>query len=278
MTVTETTNPTIIDGDVVITVEHIGPARARQLLNTYDPAFRKFRPSYAEGLARDMENGEFLFNGDPIRVRANRLTDGQHRMWGVEASDTTQKFLVIYELPEEVYDTLDKGLARNFGDSLRRRGFNNVSMRTALVKIIDRWNQGLSLGDTKRRTDAELDAIHNSNMDKINWSISNAVSTSYKIHMPPAMVAFAWWILGQIDATQAKTFLVGVAEGENLTKGNPIYTLRERLRNDAEERYSRNEYAHLVFQAWNAFRDERKLERCSFPSGIVSRDNMAVPR
>ncbi|MFI6737421.1 hypothetical protein ACIBI9_31235 [Nonomuraea sp. NPDC050451] len=279
MTETEVTYPTLTDGDVTVWFEDIGPSRADELLKTYKVDYRKFRPSYAEGLARDMENGNWNFDGSPIRIDIEEnLFDGQHRLNAVRKSKTTQRFCVIAGLPVKAYDTTDSGLARTYADSLRRRGYNNVSMRTALIKLIDRWNNGLSLGDTKRRTPPELDAVHNKNMDSINWAISNTVSTSYKVDMPPAMVAFAWWSLGQLDTTDCKTFMVGVAEGENLRKGQPIYTLRERLRNDAEERYTRNEYAHLTFQAWNAFRDSKELTRLQFPSGLVSRDNMAVPR
>lgn len=279
MSVSEITYPTLTDGDVVVWFEDIGPARAEELLKTYKVDYRKFKPSYAEGLARDMQNGDWIFDGSPIRIDIeDNLFDGQHRLRAVAKSNTTQRFQIIAGLPVKAYDTTDTGLARTYGDSLRRRGFNNVSMRTALVKLIDRWKGGQSLGDTKRRTAPELDAVHNDNLDSINWAISNAVSTSYKVHMPPAMVAFSWWALGQISYTDCKTFMVGVAEGENLRKGQPIYTLRERLRNDAEEHYSRNEYAHLTFQAWNAFRDGKEIHRLQFPSGVVSRDNMAVPR
>lgn len=279
MTEAHTTNPTLTDGDVEVWFERVGPARAKQLLETYKVDYRKYRPSYGEGLARDMASGHWNFDGAPLRIdRENNFFDGQHRLNAVILSDTIQNFLIISGLPVEAYNTADTGLARNYGDTLRRRGYSNVTMRTALVKLIDRWEQVYSLNDTRRRTTPELDAIHDKYVDTISRAVANALSTDRKVDMPPALVSFSWWLLSSIDLVQAKTFLLAVAEGENLRKGQPAYTLRERLRHDAEMPHTRNEYMHFVFQAWNAFRDGRDLERVALPSGLVSRENMAVPR
>jgi hypothetical protein len=276
MSSTQTT--TIQSGNVVARFEDVGPARAKELLDTYKVDYRKLRPTYRDGLTRDMVNGHWNFDGSPIRIdEEGNLFDGQHRLSAVEQSGTTQRFLIVYGLPVEAYNTTDTGLARTYNDTLRRRGYQNVSQRGALVKLIHRWNTGRSLDDTTRMTASEMDDIHDRYVDSISRAVQLSVSTARKICLPGALVSFSWWLLSRVDSERAYTFLVSVAEGENLRHGQPAYTLRERLRMDIEQRYTRNEYMHLVISAWNAYVENREITRLILPRGIMTRDRMARP-
>lgn len=274
----DTTTPTLKDGNVVVWFENVGPARAAELLNTYEVDYRKFRPTYAEGLARDMANESWNFDGSPIRIdEEDNLFDGQHRLNAVKMSGTSQRFMFVGNLPKNAYDTTDTGLARTYGDTLRRRGFNNVTMRTALIKLIARWERGVSLGDTGRMTLSELDAVGDKYVDSINRAVNMAAGMVKKIELPAALIAFSWWVLSRCDNEKAYTFLVSVAEGEMIRRGMPAFTLRERLRNDAEFGHTRNEYMHLVFQAWNSFYKGEDNHRLVLPKGQTTRENMVTP-
>lgn len=273
-----TTTATIRDGNVVAWFEEVGPERAKELLKTYKTDYRKFRPVYADGLARDKASGNWHFDGSPIRIdEEGNLFDGQHRLHSDIIAGTTTRYLFIAGLPVAAYNTTDTGLARTYGDTLRRRGFQNVNQRTALIKLIDRWERGVSLDDTARKTPSELDSIHDRHVDTVTRAVQMSMSTSKKIFMSQALVAFAWWLLGSIENEQCFTFMVTTAEGENIGRGNPMYTLRERLRNDYENGHTRNEYIYLVIQAWNAYRKGNKIERLQLPSGMVTRDKMVNP-
>lgn len=270
---------TTSEGTIEAFFDKIGPAAAEEILETYKVDYRKLRQRYAEGLSRDMENEHWNFDGSPIRIDADgNLFDGQHRLTAVIMSKQPQHFLVITGLPVRAYDTTDTGLARTYGDTLRRRGFLNVTQRVALIKLIHRWEQGWSLNDTRRLTNSEMDELGDKYIDQINRAVSMAMSTSHKVDMPGALVCLSWFVLSQIDNELAYTFMIGLAEGENLFSGNPIYTLRERLRLDREVTYTRNEYMHFVFSAWNHLRDGSSITRLQLPRGDVTRDNMAVPR
>lgn len=281
MTEDLTMNPTIQSGNIVAWFETVGPERAKQLLSSYKVDYRKYRPTYAEGLARDMVGGHWNFDGSTVRIDdKGNLFDGQHRLNGVILSGEPQEFLFVAGIPTKAYDTTDTGLARTYGDTLRRRGFNNVSLRTALIKLIHRWESGKSLDDTRRMTNSELDAIGDKYVDSINRAVSMAASTTKKVAMPSAIWAFCWWLLSRLDNEQAYTFMVSVAEGEMMRSGMPAYTLRERLKNDVSSgiSHSRNEYAHYVFQAWNNFIAGEKLDRVVLPKGRqVTRENMVTP-
>lgn len=264
--------------------DHVGPARAEQLLKTYHVDYRKYRETYAEGLARDMMSGCWNFDGSPIRIdEEGNLFDGQHRLNAVIMSQTTQEFLMVVGLPKNAYDTTDTGLARTYGDTLRRRGYTNVSLRAALVKLIARYEAGYSLDSTKRLTNSEMDGIHDKYVDSISRASGMAVSVAKKVFTPNAVLAFIWWRLRLVaeesggSPSEADEFMIAVTEGENLSRGMPEYALRNRLINDAEIDHSRMEYAHMFFYAWNSRREGMDLHRITLPRGVTTRDNMADP-
>lgn len=270
----------------------VGPESAKELLSSYNIDYRKLRPTYADGLARDMSpnhigccgndapHSHWRFDGSPIRIdEEDNLFDGQHRLTAVTLSQTEQTFLFIEGLPVSAYDTTDTGLARNFGDTLRRRGYKNVDQRTALIKSIGRWESGRSLGDTKAFRPLELDAIHDKYVDSINRIVGLVVGSSKKVDMPAAAFAFCWWILHQINPEQAYTFMVQLIEGEELKRGMPVFHLRNRLRMERDTKLSRTDYAHLVFQAWNAVRKDEEKTRFVLPNGPggTTRENLEMP-
>ncbi len=271
------TTPTVKDGDVEAWFETVTPARAEQLLKTYKTDYRKYRATYAEGLARDMASGNWNFDGSPIRIDVEGgLFDGQHRLNAVIISKVPQRFLIVSGLPVQAYDTTDTGLARNYGDTLRRRGYQNVHMRSALIKLIARWENGLSLDDSTRMTNSEMDEVLYKYADSINRAVGLATGMVRRSSLSGALLAFSFWVLSRIDNEKAYTFLVSTVEGENLRNGMPAYTLRERLRDSVLLNISRNAYMHMVFTAWNALMDGREITRILVPS-TVTRSNMVMP-
>lgn len=260
---------------VMITLVTVGPEAAKAMLSTYHVDYRKYRRSYGEGLARDMAAGNWVFDGSPIRTDVDdNLIDGSHRLNAVVISNTTQQFLHVGKLPVGAYDTIDTGLARNYADSLRRRGYKNANMRTALVKLIERWESGKSLGDTKRLTMSEIEAIHDKHVDTVSRALSLSVGSVNRCNLPGALLAFSWWLLSEHDATKAKMFMTQFVEGENIRKGMPAYALRSRLYDMQENGAPRNEYMYLVLRAWKAYCDGEEQYRIMLPSGLITREDL----
>jgi len=267
------------DGEVYVWFEYVGPERAKQLLKTYRVDYRKMRPTHRDTLARDMENGYWQFDGSPGRIdEKGNLLDSQHRLHAIIQSNTTQLMLFVGGLPVKAYDTIDQGLPRNYGDLLRKRGYNNVSARTAITKLIARWEEGKSLDATSRYTNSELDMYHDRYGDTITRAIASTMGASRKVDMPPAMISFLWWLLSRIDSNDAYTFMTGVIEGENLRSGMPAKALRDRLRRERDTDLSRMDYAHLTFQAWNAFREGVNIHRLHLTQNVLTRNRLIDPK
>lgn len=263
---TLTPSGTVATTDVLEGVEaffvHIGPALAEQLLKTYhdgDDDYRKYLLKHGESIQRDMANDRWVFNGDTIVLgkpdenNITKLLDGQHRLTGVVKSGRTLVFLVVIGVDEATaYDTINSGVVRKLEDSFRRRKFTNVTLRSALVRILQRFESGASLSSTEKLTYAELNDVHDKYRKGIDRAIQLSTGMTYKIDIPSSLVAFSWWVFMQVDEEVAHKFMTELAEGEGIFKGYPTYTLRARLVNELKSDLNRHQYMKLVFTAFDA--------------------------
>lgn len=267
-----------VDGrQIQVWFEHVGPARAEELLGTYHVNYRKLRPSYALALGTDMEAGNWNFDGSPVRIDEHgNLFDGQHRLTAIRESNTFQWIMFVANLPQGAYLTTDTGLARNYGDSLRMRGYTNVSARASLTKLIARWDQDRNLDSSRRLTNAVADEYHDKYADRISRAVALAGNDVRKIPVPLSVVAFTWFTLLEISVEKAHEFMGSLSEGDSLPRGNPILTLRNRLMRDISFSYTRMQYMYMIFSAWNAFLEGRELNVINVPT-TLTRSNMVEP-
>jgi hypothetical protein len=263
----------------------IGPEFAKKLLETYSVDYRKLRPNHAEDLAMDMRNEKWQLDGSPIRLTSQgHLLDGQHRATALIMSNTRQEFLIVDCLSESTYDTVDtNALSRSYNDILRKRGFSNVSSRTALTKLLLKWDTRTQL-DTREafKSIAELDAVHNPNQERITWAVNNAANLDRNIYVAKSIVSLAFFVLGQVSEVTIKELLSAVAIGEGLYRGTPEFALMNRLKNDRNSGRDKirtpDESMWLITRAWKTYHQNKqrpennqlRLENLVIPSSGVS--------
>jgi hypothetical protein len=91
-----------------MSVETIGPDRAEEYL-TANRGNRNIVQAHVAALARDIRNGQWMFNAQPICFsRSGRLLNGQHRLSAVLEAGQPIEVLVMRGLPEEAFPTYDK--------------------------------------------------------------------------------------------------------------------------------------------------------------------------
>jgi hypothetical protein len=99
-------------------VVQMTPERARELLDQNHDN-RRLSPEAVAKLARDLRDGNFRFNGDAIRVRADGvLADGQHRLAACVEAGVPFQTLLVTGLGRDDVLTLDRGRKRSIGDNL----------------------------------------------------------------------------------------------------------------------------------------------------------------
>lgn len=266
----------------------LGPEMAKRLLDFNTDNYRKVRPKHVNYLTGQMRAGDFLMNGDPIRVREDLIiADGQHRLHALsnQESDTTIEFLIVDNLPEETISTIDSNaINRSYVDHLRRRGYQNATMRSSLVTIYHKWCNDRPLDSTYVASIRELDQVHDPEEAKITHAVSNTVGLARKIKgLPATLVSLSHLILCEHSPLAFMSLLIGVAEGEDIHRGMPAYTLRAQLQRDYDNsiKRTRAELMWFIFKCFdiqhkNTMRwddDQLTIMRLTLPpQGVSTRD------
>lgn len=231
---------------------------------------RSHREALVRQYASDMDAGRWQFNGEPIQFGiSGKLLNGQHRLKAILRSQTTQEFLVGFNLPDNAQLTIDSGARRTAGDALALGGFTHTAAVAAVAKLVvnevidGRWITFLNA----RPTTLQLFETVRAN-PLIQEAAATAVNTLPTNRMgSPSTMGYAWWRLSQLDLVDCEVFFSKLGTLDNLGATSPILALNKRL--TAHKLAHRNGHTVLrqtevityVFQAWNAWRrrDERVL-------------------
>jgi len=190
---------------------------------------RKISTRHVVAIAKDMENGNWEFNGDAIRFSSNgNLVDGQHRLKGCILSGKTFKSIVIRNIDDSAMRTIDGGKRRNYGDHLRIRGYDNASsIGSAISFLIMIAVQAPKLqGNKCVFTTADYDAVLEKH-DGIIESVALAKSTFYKSDALLAAIHYIATCTGYND--QANNFLQSWRDGQFNYDDDPIIYIRNML-------------------------------------------------
>jgi hypothetical protein len=225
---------------------------------------RALRPTHVEALARDMREGRWLYNGDPIRFDKNGdLIDGQHRLHAVILSGKTIDFLVVRGLESRVQETIDIGSKRTAADALRLRGITNSNETAAIVRKFILWETGKRWHFSNFKvTSPQVTELMDADPD-FHVAAEKAVRYRNTIPVPPSVIGFTWLIFSKIDREVAEQFFEQLGTGADLSNGHPVLTLRNRLvglRNESG-RIKDERLIGTICRAWNAHREGRKLHR-----------------
>lgn len=122
-------------------IEMIDAKTATKMLegNTHNRAINQAR---VRQFASDMADGRWMENGESLKFDMNgTLQDGQHRLWAVIESDTSQPMVVVRGLFPEAQDTMDIGASRTTGQILRLNGQTNPNFAAAVAHLLLRWDR-----------------------------------------------------------------------------------------------------------------------------------------
>ena len=248
-------------------VEQIGPDEAAVLLglNTRN---RHIRADHVHTMARDMNHGKWVLNGETIKVGTTRLIDGQHRLLAVIEADTTIETMVIRGLPDDTQDTVDVGHKRNLSDTLSLAGEENSHNLAAAVRYgwyLDNFHEPKKFGVNPSVKELETWLEANPTIrQSINWGRRAGASV---IRFPPSPATALHYLMARIDHQAAGDFWDALSDGTE-KPGNPIYALREVLLRDlaAPHRMSIKHRTALTIKAWNAVRDFREMKTIGWRS------------
>jgi hypothetical protein len=219
-----------------ISEETISPKRAQELLDTYwkKDAQRTPAQSVVDGYARAMKAGHWGLTHQGIAISADdELIDGVQRLLAIVQSGVSVRCVVAREVPartnlgQETIDLIDRGRIRSVGQQLQlRHGYSNGNLIAAAsrsILVISGRAVGVLIGPiTVGNTLAVLDLFGT----QVKYCASNR-SGLPGLRNGVVIGSFAFAMRCQPDDVRAayERFVTG----ENLTRGNPMLTLRNFL-------------------------------------------------
>lgn len=251
----------------------IGPALAARLLE-FNAGNRRLSGSRIEMYARQMREGAWDDrNPEAIVIDTNgKLRNGQHRLTAVIRSGATVWFKVETGVDPAVADVLDTGKPRNAGDVIQmtfdtpgREGtqkataarFRMAYERAPKSPWTDNWAKQLSNSEVRDgylTHQVAIDAVHPAAL---------AISKSAGLRGGVGMWTGVLSLLLDTHAAGVPVFAHRAQTGENLSAGDPVLHLRNRLlvSSPGGTLIRSDLYSRMIVYAWNAFREGRSIAK-----------------
>lgn len=254
---------------IVTQVVDLTPALARVLL-ARNPDNRAISNRVVESYARDMSNGAWSFNGEPVIIsKDGHLNDGQHRCEAVIASGMTISVILVIGPERDTRMTVDQGKARRAGDYLGMSGHVDSLVLAATAKYV--WQvRNIGLLSTKVEnspTKGEILSFVEEHSTLID-SVAAIGKKGSDAAGGRSVLAFAHWVIWNAtgNKTEAHVFIQALVSGHNLGVRSPILYARNRLMSE-RGRLKVNEKAELIYRAWNAYRRGDKVASLPIKGG-----------
>lgn len=245
--------------------------------NKKDPAIARY--------ATDMKNGDWMFDGTPIRFDRNGvLLDGQNRLHALIEANVVLDFVVIRNLDPASQETMDTGVPRSLGDALALRGYPNSAHLGGILRKIVAWQDGHRRSVCKTGAGAVTvkAALHLVEQHPEVVTLTNRARRVYEgSGLPQSIAGMLIWVTEQIDADDADNFFGRLADGQGLIEGDPILTLRNWLQRNMNRGLRDTVEATVVLavtiKAWNAYRRGESITVLSWKSGGARPERFPEP-
>ena len=241
-----------------VSQETITPQRAQEYLDTQSRN-RKVRASHVATLAKAMQDGTFLFSGDPIRFSRNgALIDGQHRLLACIESGIPLVALVITGLTEDTQSVIDTGIKRTPGDIFGLLGYANANTLSATLRWLWRFDHGFYTSYPRRPQVSELEDTFRRHPG-VEASLTPGQNCARLLLK--SLGAALYTLCAEQHPRETTQFFKKLQHGDGLFRGEPLYLLRTRLvRNSASKaKLLDYEMAALTIKAFNAYITGRRL-------------------
>lgn len=274
----------IIDASMNMKIEEITPYYAMKLLemNTNN---RPINKNIINNYTESMKRGKWQYNGDSIRIsKTDCILDGQHRLNAIIKSGLAFQMLVIRGLPDEVFQTIDRGKKRSIGDTLHIKGYNNRFVLSAILMLIYKYNINKKNMFSKEipspSPDQILDIIQN-DPDIINSIeiIDKRGKHTNRGLLPLSLSCFLYHILSKSGyAREARDFFHSIYNGSNIDINNPILFLRNILIEKKRGASIDQKYlTALTIKTWNAYIQNKEKFKITYDGNLEEFPQLYIP-
>ena len=258
---------------VDVKIETLTPQRAREWLATFNYNNRRLQTSNVDSFVRDMRNGDWRLNGQPLCFSAEgRLINGQHRLQACAEAGVEIAFLVARGLPDEAFATYDIQ-ARKSVSALQDQADDEAAEKTdddesdaapkplvnvdprvldAAAKLLWESERGGKVRGVLPTSSEILATLERHPRLRDGY----AQARRMKNIASSGVMTYVIYVVMSEDAKLGADFLASLETGENLTRKNPLLKLRDAILSDRAGRARRDASAHLL-EVWRAYLDWR---------------------
>jgi hypothetical protein len=222
----------------------------------------------------DLAEGRWRYNGEPISFGTNgALLNGQHRLRACSEGEVALDTDVIFGLDPEAMGTIDIGKARTAANIAHLEGVENAPAACAAAHLILlHENAGIQQLGNKDAEPSKTKIIERVRTDRrISVVAGHAVGMGQGLASPRVMT-FCYYLFSAQKPELAEQFFTSLERGTGLTKDNPAYLLRERLRTNSagKAKLPLLELVALFFKAWIAYRGGKPVKCLRWNNSGVS--------
>lgn len=221
-------------------------------------------------LITDLENGDYVFNGDSIVIATNGcVIDGQHRLTAVIQTGISIMVTIVTGVHPDAQSDIDNGKSRTLADHLEILGETNPNMLGGTLTGIQAYEKGA------RGTTSALGITNSTGLaflrehPEIRQISSEAATLAKKIpSLTGKQIATAIWAFDNIDTDDRRDFFYKLSTGAGLSEDHPVLALRAKLLKEvtSNAKLSNVHKMALLFKAWNMYR-EGIMGKLSFRPG-----------
>jgi len=220
---------------------------------------RKTSPTQIDSYAAEMGADAWFLTGESIKIsKSGRLLDGQHRLRACIQSQTSFETLVVEGLDDEVFYTYDIAPNRTFSRILSQEGSQNAqAIQNALRHLYIYERFGLGATKTTNLSAAQFERLRSSwpNVDEVAAIVANGFRKRFDL--PADLLTAVFTIMHRASPDTAIAFFDSLLVGAYLSKGQPVYTLRQFLDNtrptEGDAKGSPWPRIHAICMGWNAY-------------------------
>jgi hypothetical protein len=249
----------------------ITPQLARQWLDSTDNSIqRRLSLPHVVYLAKEMKNGHWDLNGQPIQIDKNgNVVNGQHRLNACIESGCNFQSLVVFNVETSAIKTIDEGAkARGISDFLDIRYNAKYSIpAAAAIRMIVFWDSGwrktLGRGGTSMKnssTSLKLSPAEAEAFIKDNPGFFEFIAEASSLHqageniVPKSLFCGLLWLVERENPVHARAFFAKLAIGADIPMTSPVLYLRNWLReHKGGYKYSRGLQIGMIIKCFNYY-------------------------
>ena len=252
--------------------ELVTPALAATYL-AMNTANRPLNARRVAALVNAINRGEWVENGDAIRFsKTDVLLDGQHRLEAIRKTGVSQPCIIVSELDDDVFTTIDTGKPRKTADVFAISCIKNYNSAAAIIRLFLTWEKcghPYHIPPERRPSNDELLAAYQRD-DIFEKATSFVITNAWlRKYMSPSVCGFVYLIASKAGEEHVMIgFLKEVADPSPSPKSPAARLLREKLIENRVtfRKLNQETVTSVTIKAYKTYRDGRAMKLLRIPA------------